>query len=119
MFLFFCFSTGRADDWPQWMGPKRDNIWREEGILEKFPAGGPVVVWKDKKDHGVSPINVQLFLQDGILYGYTETGHMYGVELPSGSWPAGKEVFTAPRANRLAGQDKPYWLSFIDVRNLP
>ena len=35
----------RADDWPQWMGPKRDNIWREEGILEKFPAGGPKKLW--------------------------------------------------------------------------
>ena len=35
----------RADDWPQWMGPKRDNIWREDGILEKFPAGGPKKLW--------------------------------------------------------------------------
>jgi outer membrane protein assembly factor BamB len=35
----------RADDWPQWMGPKRDNVWREEGILEKFPAGGPKKLW--------------------------------------------------------------------------
>ncbi len=39
-------TTGlRADDWPQWMGPKRDNIWREDGILEKFPAGGPKKLW--------------------------------------------------------------------------
>src|SRR5262245_10835756 len=30
-----------AGDWPQWMGPNRDNIWREDGILEKFPEGGP------------------------------------------------------------------------------
>jgi outer membrane protein assembly factor BamB len=35
-----------ADDWPQWMGPKRDNVWREDGILEKFPQGGPKVVWR-------------------------------------------------------------------------
>ena len=35
-----------ADDWPQWMGPKRDNIWREEGIVEKFPEGGPPVLWR-------------------------------------------------------------------------
>jgi outer membrane protein assembly factor BamB len=37
---------GRADSWPQWMGPKRDNVWREEGLLEKFPAGGPRVAWR-------------------------------------------------------------------------
>src|SRR5882724_7227569 len=35
-----------ADDWPQWMGPNRDNVWRETGILDKFPAGGPKVVWR-------------------------------------------------------------------------
>lgn len=38
--------TVHADDWPQWMGPKRDNVWRETGILEKFPAAGPKVVWR-------------------------------------------------------------------------
>ncbi|MFO0929065.1 MAG: PQQ-binding-like beta-propeller repeat protein [Gemmataceae bacterium] len=35
-----------ADDWPQWMGPHRDGVWRETGILEKFPAGGPKVLWR-------------------------------------------------------------------------
>ena len=35
-----------ADDWPQWLGPQRDGIWREKGILEKFPADGPKVRWK-------------------------------------------------------------------------
>lgn len=28
-----------------------------------------------------------------------------------------KEVFTAPRATRLSGRDKPYWLSYINVKN--
>ena len=43
-----------ADDWPQWMGPKRDNVWRETGIVEKFPAGGPKVVWRAKVAGGYS-----------------------------------------------------------------
>src|SRR5262245_66225743 len=38
--------TASADDWPQWLGPKRDGVWREQGILDKFPAGGPKVVWR-------------------------------------------------------------------------
>lgn len=37
-----------ADDWPQWMGPKRDGVWRESGILAKFPADGPKVLWREK-----------------------------------------------------------------------
>jgi outer membrane protein assembly factor BamB len=36
----------RADDWPQWLGPKRDGVWRETGILDKFPKGGPKVLWR-------------------------------------------------------------------------
>ena len=36
----------RADDWPQWLGPQRDGVWRETGILDKFPAGGPKVRWR-------------------------------------------------------------------------
>ncbi len=36
----------RADDWPQWLGPKHDAVWRETGILQTFPAGGPQVRWR-------------------------------------------------------------------------
>ncbi|MEM9351642.1 MAG: PQQ-binding-like beta-propeller repeat protein [Planctomycetota bacterium] len=28
------------------MGPQRDNVWRETGLLERFPEGGPTVVWR-------------------------------------------------------------------------
>jgi len=34
-----------ADDWPQWMGPNRDAVWKETGIVEKFPEGGPKKLW--------------------------------------------------------------------------
>ena len=34
-----------ADDWPHWLGPKRDNVWYETGILEKFPKDGPKKLW--------------------------------------------------------------------------
>jgi len=39
-------ATVRGDDWPQWMGPGRDNVWREEGVLAAFPADGPRVLWR-------------------------------------------------------------------------
>ena len=35
-----------ADDWPQWLGPNRDAIWRETGIVEKFPTNGPPILWR-------------------------------------------------------------------------
>jgi outer membrane protein assembly factor BamB len=43
VFLSTPFAT--ADDWPHWMGPKRDNVWNETGIVDKFPAGGPKKLW--------------------------------------------------------------------------
>ena len=36
----------QADDWPQWLGPQRDSVWRETGIVEQFPANGPAVKWR-------------------------------------------------------------------------
>ena len=41
-----CVPSTLADDWPQWFGPQRDGVWRETGILEKFPEGGPKVLWR-------------------------------------------------------------------------
>lgn len=35
-----------GDDWPQWMGPTRDGIYREAGLVEKFPDAGLPVLWR-------------------------------------------------------------------------
>jgi outer membrane protein assembly factor BamB len=32
-------SIAHADDWPQWLGTQRDSVWRETGIIAKFPEG--------------------------------------------------------------------------------
>src|SRR5713101_10117596 len=42
----FAASHVRADDWPQWLGPQRDGVWRETGILTRFPSGGPKCRWR-------------------------------------------------------------------------
>src|SRR5439155_305357 len=47
--------AARGDDWPQWMGPQRDGVWRETGILEKFPEGGPKVLWRVPVRGGGAP----------------------------------------------------------------
>lgn len=39
-------SFSCADDWPQWIGPRRDSEWRETGIVAKFPKGGPKILWR-------------------------------------------------------------------------
>jgi outer membrane protein assembly factor BamB len=43
-----------GDDWPQWLGERRDGVWREKGILDKFPEGGPKVLWRAPLEKGYS-----------------------------------------------------------------
>ncbi len=47
-------SSTRADDWPQWMGPARDGIWRERGIVRRIPEAGLPVKWRAEVKGGYS-----------------------------------------------------------------
>jgi outer membrane protein assembly factor BamB len=60
-------SVAHGDDWPQWLGPQRDGIWRERGVLEKFPDGGPTVNWRSPIGAGYSGpavANGRVFVMD-------------------------------------------------------
>jgi outer membrane protein assembly factor BamB len=62
--------TARADDWPQWFGPQRDGVWRETGILDKFPEGGPKVRWRAPVGAGYSGpavVGDKVFVTDRVL----------------------------------------------------
>jgi outer membrane protein assembly factor BamB len=37
-----------ANDWPQWLGPERNNVSTETGLLKTWPQGGPPLKWKAK-----------------------------------------------------------------------
>jgi outer membrane protein assembly factor BamB len=47
-------GTALADDWPQWLGLRRDAIWREQGLVTTFPAGGLPVKWRVPVAEGYS-----------------------------------------------------------------
>ncbi|MEW6358190.1 MAG: PQQ-binding-like beta-propeller repeat protein [Planctomycetota bacterium] len=40
-----CASCLCAADWPQWRGPNRDGKSLDTGLLKKWPAGGPKLLW--------------------------------------------------------------------------
>ncbi|HEV8000821.1 MAG TPA: PQQ-binding-like beta-propeller repeat protein [Planctomycetaceae bacterium] len=42
----FVSRAACALDWPQWMGPDRDGVWRETGLIDKFPKEGPKIRWR-------------------------------------------------------------------------
>jgi len=53
-FILYCVTLliigsqtiARGEDWPQWQGPRRDSVWNETGLLQKFSAAGPRQLWK-------------------------------------------------------------------------
>src|SRR5947199_443928 len=62
-------AAASADDWPQWLGPKRDGVWRETGVVDKFPAGGPKVLWRKPVGAGYTGPAVtggKVFLMDRV-----------------------------------------------------
>ncbi len=38
-------NSVRAEDWPSWRGPNRDDISSETGLLKQWPEGGPEKLW--------------------------------------------------------------------------
>jgi outer membrane protein assembly factor BamB len=38
-------GSGRADHWPQWRGPNRDDVSTEKGLLPSWPKQGPKLLW--------------------------------------------------------------------------
>lgn len=62
-------AVGVADDWPQWMGPQRDGVWRETGIVERLPEKGLVRKWQTPIGAGYSgPVVVgnRVFVTDRV-----------------------------------------------------
>lgn len=121
-------ASVRADDWPQWLGPQRDGVWRETGLLDKFPAGGPKVLWKEAIGPGYAGPAVagdRVYLMDrirpkedakverGILPGgervlclETATGklvweHKYDCPYVSISYPSGPRTTPVVRKDRV------------------
>ena len=66
-------AASRADDWPQWLGPNRDSVRREDGIVERFPEDGLPVKWRTP------------FIDGSTIYGCdVETGALTAVRSSDG-----------------------------------
>jgi outer membrane protein assembly factor BamB len=63
-------SAAPAGDWPQWLGPNRDGISTEQGLLKEWPKEGPAIIWHvDTVGVGYSSISVKngkIFTQGDI-----------------------------------------------------
>lgn len=58
-------NSVKADDWPEFRGPNRDNISTQKGLARTWPEGGPKLLWQtDGLGQGYSTVSIV----DGILY---------------------------------------------------
>ena len=69
--IFASMSNSSAQDWPQYLGPNRDNTSPQKDILRTWPASGPEVLWTANVGPGYGgPV-----IKDGKVYllmGHTE-----------------------------------------------
>jgi outer membrane protein assembly factor BamB len=78
-------TLARADDYPQWFGPQRDGIHREQNILAAFPKDGAKIHWRAPVAAGYSQPVVagnKVIVTDHIL--------KQGVALPSDPFKRGQ-----------------------------
>jgi outer membrane protein assembly factor BamB len=47
-----------AEDWPRWRGPRGDGTWQAPKLPQRWPDGGPKVVWKQAVGGGYAGVSV-------------------------------------------------------------
>jgi outer membrane protein assembly factor BamB len=103
-------GVSTAEDWPQWLGPKRDGVWRDTGLVEKFPKDGPKVLWKVPIGVGYAGpavANGKLFVTDYV------PGDK--AKLPGTGFTKGRFAGTERVICRDAASGKELWVSAYAV----
>ena len=64
-------GLGTAEDWPQWLGPERDGIWRENGVRKGLNADSKAkVLWRTPVSWGYagpSVANGKVYVPDFVM----------------------------------------------------
>jgi len=66
-----CVVSAKALDWPQWQGPDRTAISKEQGLLKEWPQNGPAMIWKIK---GLGGGDAAPSIATGRIYGMGHRG---------------------------------------------
>lgn len=76
-------AEATAEDWPNWMGPTRDNRWNSPNALQKFPATGAKFVWKTPIAGGYSGpavVGNRLYVTDYVTNDQVRTDNFQRAE---------------------------------------
>jgi len=112
-----CAVSVRADDWPQWMGPARDGVYREPGIAKTMPTGGLPVLWRMPVGGGYSGPAVadgRVIVMDYVTASGTSTNNPGGRDAMTGSERV--LAFDAATGKELwkVAYERPYNISYAN-----
>ena len=86
LLLVLSLTSISADDWPQYLGPQRDAVWRESGVELNFSTRPPKLLWKRPLGGGYSGPAVS----GGRVFVVDRRGKpVESVRLPKGKNPNG------------------------------
>ena len=131
-------ALSQGDDWPEWRGRGRRGVWKEDGILERFPETGLAYTWRSPIHEGYSGPAVsrgRVFVMDFIRdRGIRGTERALALDEATGEllwkqeWPVdygGTEPVWAngPRATPTVDTDQVYFMGgmghllCVDIKN--
>jgi outer membrane protein assembly factor BamB len=64
-------DLSKSHDWPQWRGPRRDGASAETGLLHRWPATGPKLLWNSKTVNGGKSVGMgysSVAVADGRIF---------------------------------------------------
>jgi len=83
-------AFARADEWPGFLGARRDGISQEKGLINAIPAAGPKPIWRVPGGVGMSAVAVA----DGrAITTWNDAGKQWLVALDAAT---GKEAWKTP-----------------------
>lgn len=118
MFLILMFSlVSNAQDVAQWRGPNRDGIYNESGLLKKWPAAGPKLLWHfDELGDGHTSAAITgsgiytsgMVNGNGFVFAFDQSGKLLWKKEYGKEWA---ENWNGTRSTPLVVDDKLYVLS--------
>jgi outer membrane protein assembly factor BamB len=107
MIVLFCIAGVFAEDWPQYLGPSRNSISAQKGILRSWPQNGPEVLWTVTLGRGFGgPV-----VKDGKVY-LLDRDDKVGDKMCCFDLSNGKELWNF-------GYDAPGTVMFPGSRSVP
>ena len=92
-------SPDSGPSWPEFHGPRRDNISSETGLLKRWPEGGPKLIW-EYADCGIGFSGISI--ADGRIYCAGDFGleeHVFALDLD------GKLLWKSPNGKAWTGAE--------------